>query len=241
MNIEQIKVAGRYTLTAASSAVSTLVLFHLVTAGDASQITTALNQIGNGLSSIIAGLTTLTAIATALYGMFRSSTTSQVAQVQASPDLQVVPLTAAGKDIVRAAAEPVSVAAVANKMPVIAALMLAAGLLAGCFSSADLNTSASRKTLFGLTNSYGVLLSAAQTYKDLPLCKTGTTTSVTNICSRRSIVVRLQAADRRAVTALQNADAFISRFPTLDATNIIAAAVTAMADYQSVMNETGVQ
>lgn len=138
-------------------------------------------------------------------------------------------------------AAPVSAAQVAGKVPVVLAMLLAGSLLAGCATSADLNTSASRKTLYGLTNSYGVLLTAAETYKDLPLCKTGTTTSLTNICSRRSIVDRLQAADYRAITALQNANTFISRFPTLDATNIIAAAVTAMADYQSVMNETGVQ
>lgn len=110
--------------------------------------------------------------------------------------------------------------------------------LAGCWST-DVNTSVSRNTLYAVTNSYGVLLSAAQSYKALPLCRTGTSPGITNICAKRSVIVRLQAADARVVKAISDADAFMTQYPTIDATNVIAAAQSALTSFQSVVAETG--
>jgi hypothetical protein len=124
---------------------------------------------------------------------------------------------------------------------IISALALtAAAALAGC-ASFNINTATSRNTLYGITNAYGVLLSGANAYKSLPLCKTGTQPSLTNICAKRSLIVQIQAADKKAIAAINDADNFIKAYPTVDATNVIQAAQTALINYQAVMADTKVQ
>jgi len=107
-------------------------------------------------------------------------------------------------------------------------------MLTSC-GTLNLNTVSSRNTLYGVTNAYGVALSGAITYKALPLCKTGAPPSLTNICAKRSVIVRLQAADRTAITAINQAAAFIKNNPTLDTTNAIAVAQSAIAAYQAIV------
>lgn len=109
--------------------------------------------------------------------------------------------------------------------------------LAGCagkMPSLNLSNSVSLNTTFGLTNAYAIAQQQALAYRSLPLCKTGTAPSPTNICAKRSIIVRLQAADFRATAALVAVDRFLKTYPTLDASNVIATAQTAVASYQSI-------
>lgn len=246
MNIEQLKVAGRYTLTAASSVVATLVTFHLVTAGDASNITAALNQIGSGLTSIIAGVTALIPVATAVWGVFRSSTTSQVAQVEASPDLHVVPLTPAGQAIVTAAATPVSVAAVANKVPAIVAVFLAAGLLAGCAGITNLYNAATsatitQSTLDAARTSYdGTVLSPSSHYRDLPLCMKGQT-FVANQCRTHSLTVKLQKSDSDVEAAFNGVQAQISSGNTTGIAAAYSVLQITVKAAQSLISDNGIR
>lgn len=117
------------------------------------------------------------------------------------------------------------------------------GSCAGGFKLPSLNVggAVTLNTLEGVISAYGLVLNAEIAYKSLPLCKTGTTTSATNICAKRSIIVRLQAADKVAVNAISNADSFVKTYPTLDASNVLAAAQTAISNIQSILNSTGVQ
>lgn len=123
-----------------------------------------------------------------------------------------------------------------------AAAMLLFGLaLAGCqtvsLPSLNLNNAVTLNTIYGLENAYGIAINAANAYKALPLCKTGTKPSATNICAKRSVIVRLQPAVKRAQVAVNNAVSFAKTYPNIDITNVVAAAQTALNDVQQVLAE----
>lgn len=122
----------------------------------------------------------------------------------------------------------------------IALAALACGLvLAGCQSvqlpSLDLSNTVTLNTIYGVENAYGIAASAANAYKALPLCHTGTTPGAANICARRSVIVRLQGAMARARLAVNNAVHFARAYPSLDITNVLGAAQTALLDVQQVL------
>lgn len=105
-------------------------------------------------------------------------------------------------------------------------------VLGGCASTTlPINTAVTRNTLYGVTNSYGVALAGANTYKGL--CKAHVFTYST--C--RPVVVRMQAADAKAEKAIASANAFIKQYPTVDASNVISAAQTAVASYSSIVSQ----
>lgn len=58
--------------------------------------------------------------------------------------------------------------------------------------------------------------------------------SLGNVCSRRSVVVKLQNADSKATMALGTATAFIRDNPTLDASSLISAAQIAVAAFYEI-------
>jgi hypothetical protein len=109
-----------------------------------------------------------------------------------------------------------------------------AATLGGCATlpSLSLNTTVSRNTILGIESAYGVALSGERTYKQL--CKTH---AVTGSC--RTVVAQLQAADLKAIGAIRYAITFVKTYPTVDATNVISAAVTAVGDLQTILNSAG--
>jgi hypothetical protein len=123
-------------------------------------------------------------------------------------------------------------------------ILAAVGLsLGGCATGPklNLNSSVSLNTMQSIEATYGIALSGERAYKALPLCKTGTVATVTSPCAQRSVVGRLQAADRTAISAIQQANAFIKTYPTVDATNVISAAATAVGNLKNLLANTGVQ
>lgn len=88
--------------------------------------------------------------------------------------------------------------------------------------------------------SYGVALAAAVAYRNLPLCKRSRPFSATNICAKRSIIVKLQAADRKAKTAIIAARAFTTEHPFLDASALIDAARQAVVYFRTIEVHYGV-
>lgn len=122
----------------------------------------------------------------------------------------------------------------------VAATVLVFGLaLAGCqtvaLPSLNLNTAVALNTVYGIENAYGVAVNAANAYKALPLCRTGTTPSATNICARRSVIERLQAAMLKAHLAVNNLVALQKAYPSVDITNALAAAQSALIGVQQVL------
>lgn len=131
-----------------------------------------------------------------------------------------------------------------RKIILAAAAALVALSLGGCATtlpSINLSNAVTLNTMQSIEATYGIALSGERAYKSLPLCKTGTMATVTNPCARRSIIVTLQAADRKAISAIQRANAFIKTYPTVDATNVLSAAAAAVGDLKSLLSTNGVQ
>lgn len=112
------------------------------------------------------------------------------------------------------------------------AIAILALLVAGCAAKLpSVPNPLSPSSLYDIENAYGVALSQAVAYRGRPLCKVGHLESVTNICARRSIIVRLQKADIKSQIALGNAKAFVRDNPTLDATSVLAIAQAAVTTF----------
>ncbi len=73
-----------------------------------------------------------------------------------------------------------------------------------------------------------------QRYRDGHRCTRTALEAVTNICSRRSVVLRLQQADRNAQIAMGRVDAFIRDNPTIDASSVISAAQQAVSAFYAI-------
>lgn len=115
-------------------------------------------------------------------------------------------------------------------MKILAALTLSLSLV-GC---ATFNNPIGLNQVGGMESAYGLALSAAVAYRNLPLCKTGTVASATNVCAQRSIVVKLQQANKTAFAAITAAHDFARDNPTLDASVIIGTAQRALAGLQAI-------
>jgi hypothetical protein len=116
------------------------------------------------------------------------------------------------------------------------ALLLVGSLGACNLPTLNVASQVNLNTMQGVVAGYGIVLQAELTYKSLPLCRTGTTPSATNICAKRSLIVRLQSADRVANTAINTAASFISTNPTIDPSQYISAASNAVTALQTILN-----
>lgn len=101
--MDQITVITRYALTSASSVIATLVALHFLSDGTATTISTGLTQIGSGIASIIAGITTLTPVAMTVWGILRSTQKAKIADVKAMPTVDVVPVAPGGAELIASA------------------------------------------------------------------------------------------------------------------------------------------
>jgi hypothetical protein len=111
--------------------------------------------------------------------------------------------------------------------------------LAGCagkLPTLNLASSVNLNTLEGVVAGYGIAVNQEKLYKAQPLCRTGTTPSITNICAKRSTIVRLQAADRIANSAVNQAVLFAKNNPTVDPSSYTSAAAQALSAFESVIN-----
>lgn len=102
--------------------------------------------------------------------------------------------------------------------------------LSGCaplFQPIDISTTTSRNTLFGIVNGYGVALSAENAYKNL---------CVQDLADKdcRSTILKMQAADSKAVKTMGAANDFIKKYPTVSAENLIDAAKDAVDDFKKI-------
>jgi hypothetical protein len=112
--------------------------------------------------------------------------------------------------------------------------------LAGCIQTGPtIPNPVTPSSLYDVKATYAIAQAGAdayvQRYRDGFRCTKTRLESVTNLCSRRSIVVKIQIADRNAQIALGQAEAFVVNNPMLDATSVISAAqraVTALYQIQ---------
>lgn len=119
-------------------------------------------------------------------------------------------------------------------------IALVALALAGC---ATIQNPLNITRLAQVESTYGIALSAANAYRTLyqvNRCKKGQLEAYNNVCARRSVVLQLQAADRKAKIALDAARAFVVNNPTVDAGSLIAAAQLAVDAFQKIEADNGV-
>jgi len=126
-------------------------------------------------------------------------------------------------------------------MKKLASLIIVGMLLSGCATpfgtkvgevfTTGIANPVTTQQIYNLEAAYGVALSGAVAYRERPRCTKTALESVTNLCARRSIVVKLQDADRKAQIALGQLKAFVSANPTLDASALLDAASAAVTTF----------
>lgn len=94
-------------------------------------------------------------------------------------------------------------------------------------STVDISTTSSRNTLYGITNSYDIAVTAETAYKNICIEGSGDKNCATNI-------EKMKAADKKAISAIVSANNFIKKYPTISATNVISAAQQAVDDFKTV-------
>lgn len=101
LSIDQVNSGMRHVYTAVASVTATLVVVGLTTQGDATTISDAVHKIGDGVSSIVAGVTMLVPVASAVWAMVSASLGSRLKAVAADPEVkQIVVATPAVADAV---------------------------------------------------------------------------------------------------------------------------------------------
>lgn len=93
-------------------------------------------------------------------------------------------------------------------------------------------------SLYDIKATYTIAQAGAAAYIDRyragHRCTKTALESVTNVCSRRSVVLRLQQADRTAQIAIGRVDAFIRDNPTIDASAVVSAAQMAVGAFYDI-------
>lgn len=87
---------------------------------------------------------------------------------------------------------------------------------------------------------YAALALPVANYRELPLCKKSKPFSITNICAKRSVIVKLQELDARAYEALTVAEEYIASNQTVNLASVISAAKIAVLSYKKYATDNGV-
>jgi len=135
----------------------------------------------------------------------------------------------------------------------IAAALLGILLLAGCAGNksvlqggnsifTEIRNPISTADQAAVEAAYGTVLAAAVNYKRLPLCRPRQAGGgFTTLCSERSILLQLQAADRKAYAAIVSLRNFRRNYPNINAVSALDAARNAVRDFQNVAFLNGVK
>ena len=107
--------------------------------------------------------------------------------------------------------------------------------------TASINNPVGLNELAAVESVYNVAANAALVYRGRPLCTRAALESPTNLCARRSFIVRIQAADQKAYAAIRTARAFVTNNPTLSAVSAIGAARAAVTSFQNALADSGVR
>ena len=114
-------------------------------------------------------------------------------------------------------------------------------VLAGC---ASIQNPLNITRLADIESAYGIVLAAANAYRTVYTinpCTRSHPESATNYCARRSVVILLQGADRKAQIALRSARIFVANNPTLDAGSVIGVAQLAIDAMRQIEQQNGVR
>lgn len=116
--------------------------------------------------------------------------------------------------------------------------LLAAMALGACdpLPTLDIASQVNLNTEAGILSGYGIVVNAENALKALPLCLTGTVPSITNICAKRSVINRLQNADKTMNTSINTLVAFVKNNPSASPSQYISTAQNALLAVQTILN-----
>lgn len=129
------------------------------------------------------------------------------------------------------------------------AVFLIAFSLGGCASGdianrfnlfASVQNPISTDDLYYAKTVYAALALPVANYRELPLCKKSKPFSLSNICSKYSVVVKLQELDAKAYETLTTVDEYIASNQTVNLASLISAAKIAVAAYKKYATDNGV-
>lgn len=129
------------------------------------------------------------------------------------------------------------------------AVFLIAFSLGGCATSpfserinlfASIQNPISTNDFYYAKTAYAALALPVANYRELPLCKKSKPFSLSNICAKRSVIVKLQELDIKAHDALITADEYIASNQTVNLASFISAAKIAVAAYKKYATDNGV-
>lgn len=123
-----------------------------------------------------------------------------------------------------------------KKIAVCLAALGALALGACDLPTLNLQSQVNLNTTKGIIAGYGIALNVEKAIKKVPLCLTGTAPSITNICVRRSAIVKLQKADKQVNADINALVSFENNFPTIAPSDYIAAAQQSLLALQTVIN-----
>lgn len=103
----------------------------------------------------------------------------------------------------------------------------------GTSLTATVNNPVTLEMQAALEAGYGVVATAAVNYARLPRCKAGEAESLTNLCSRWSVVQKLKTANRIAYAAINKSRDFVG-MRTISAVSVFNSAVAALNDYKAI-------
>ena len=113
-------------------------------------------------------------------------------------------------------------------------MLVVAVSVAGC---ASYRNPISTTTLYDIEGGYYTAQQVALIYMRLPLCPTGTSSTLAAPCGKRSIKLTIQATARKAQAAVITLRAFVKNNPTLNSATQIAAALQALTDFQVAISQ----
>lgn len=120
-------------------------------------------------------------------------------------------------------------------------IVLICCVVSGCAIFTHFDNPVTKDRLANIESAYGIALSAAVAYRNLRMCKKNEDATPLNICAKRSIIIKLQNADRSAQVALVNARQFIADHPLLDAFDVLNAAQQAITTFQTINASNGIR
>lgn len=112
-------------------------------------------------------------------------------------------------------------------------------LRGGTSLTATVENPVGKKELQVVYNSYLIAGKAYVRYRDLGICKVGTSFTFSRPCADRGTLLALQAKDRTAYAALKTAGTFIKNNPNVSALSLVNAARSAVTDFQNAVSATG--
>ena len=107
--------------------------------------------------------------------------------------------------------------------------------LSGCATFGSFTNPVTRTNLVEAETAYGIVLTAAVTYRKLCNDK------VIKRATCAPIVTQLQAADARVQIAMKNLRSFQANNPSIDASSLVTAIQQAVSDFKQVATTNGVK